>query len=75
MEITIIKDRTRERKVKKTLEMVMHTLVEDHGMDWVDAASLMQDASNAVVDDERNVHMAPLIREIEARIGKPLFED
>jgi hypothetical protein len=65
----------RENRVRKTLQAIFETLVEDHGMEPNDVGSLMVEAGYAVAGKEGDVYLCVVIREIEKRIEKPLFED
>jgi hypothetical protein len=70
-----VKDTKREKRVRKTLKAIFETLVEDHGMEPNDVGSLMMEAGNAVAGKDGDVYLYVVIREIEERIGRSLFED
>lgn len=70
-----LKEIKREKRVRKTLKAIFETLVEDHDMEPNDVGSLMMEAGNAVAGKDGDVYLYVVIREIEERIGRSLFED
>ena len=65
----------RQERVQQTLTAIFETLVEDYGMERHDVGLLMLEAGYAVAKPDGNVYMDTVIREIEERIGRRLFED
>ena len=72
MEVT---ETIQQKRIQEKLAVIFEALVEDYGMESDDVGLLMTEAANAVAGPEGNVYMDTVIREIEKRIGKPLFED
>ena len=65
---------TKKKRAQKTLTTIFETLVEDHGMEPSEVGSLMVDAGNAVAGEDGSVYLYVVMREIEKRIGRSLFE-
>ena len=63
------------KRVQKTLATIFETLVEDHGMEPDKVGSLMVDAGNAVAEEDGSVYLYVVMKEIEKRIGRSLFEE
>ncbi len=64
----------KKKKVQKTLATIFEALVEDHSMEPDEVGSLMVDAGNSVAGEDGSVHLYVMMREIEKRIGRSLFE-
>ena len=64
----------KKKKVQKTLTTIFETLVEDHGMGPNEVGSLMVDAGNVVAEKDGSVYLYVVMREIEKRIGRSVFE-
>ena len=64
----------KKKSVQKTLTTIFETLVEDHGMEPDEVGSLMVDAGNVVAEKDGSVYLYVVMREIEKRIGRSLFE-
>ena len=64
-----------KNRVQNTLMSIFETLVEDHGMEPDKVGSLMVDAGNTVADEDGSVYLYVVIKEIEKRVGRPLFEE
>ena len=65
----------RHERVRNTLNAIFETLVEDFGMEPDDVGSLMLDVGNAMAGNEGDVYLDVVMREIEQRVGKSLFQD
>ena len=63
----------RQERVRKKLDAIFETLVREHGMEPSDVGSLMIEAGNAVAEEDGNVYLKVVMREIEERIGKSLL--
>jgi hypothetical protein len=68
-------DTRRHKRVQEKLVTIFEALVEDYGMESDDVGLFMMKAADAVAGPDGNVYMDTVIREIEERIGKRLFED
>ena len=60
-------------RVRHKLDAIFEALVEEHGMNPSDVAALMQRAGYTVAGDDGSVYLNMVMREIEERIGQPLF--
>jgi hypothetical protein len=65
----------RQKRVQEKLVTIFEALVEDYGMESDDVSLLMMKAADTVAGPDGNVYMDTVIREIEERIGRRLFED
>ena len=65
----------KDEQVQKTLANILETLVEDHGMPIEDAGSAMLEAAEGVAGKDGVVYLNVVIREIEKRNGKSLYDD
>lgn len=63
----------RIERVRRKLDEIFETLVEQHGMEPSEVGALMQRAGYTVAGDDGNVYLNEVMREIEERIGEPLF--
>jgi len=63
----------RLERVRKKLDAIFEALVRDHGMEPSDVCSLMIEAGNTVAEEDGNVYLNVVMREIEERIGGHLF--
>jgi hypothetical protein len=68
-------DTRRQGRIQEKLVTIFEALVEDCGMESDDVGLLMMKAADAVAGPDGNVYMDTVIREIEERIGRRLFED
>ncbi len=73
--ITEVLGTNRHERVRNTLNAIFETLVEDFGMEPDDVGSLMLDVGNAMAGNEGDVYLDVVMREIEQRVGKSLFQD
>ena len=60
-------------RIRKKLDEIFEALVEEHGMEPSDVCSLMIEAGNTVAEEDGNVYLNVVMREIEGRIGERLF--
>ena len=73
--VTMEPKKTKKKRVQKTLTTIFETLIEDHDMEPNEVGSLMVDAGNAVAGEDGSVYLYVVMREIEKRIGRSLFEE
>lgn len=66
-------EKDRIERIRKKLDEIFEALVEEHGMDPSEVGALMQRAGNTVAGEDGNVYLSAVMREIEERIGEPLF--
>ncbi len=66
-------DTDRQARVRKKLDAIFEALVEEHGMEPGDVGLLMVEAGNTVAEEDGNVYLNVVMREIEKRIGERLF--
>ncbi len=66
-------DTDRQARVRKKLDEIFEALVREHGMEPGDVGLLMVEAGNTVAEEDGNVYLNVVMREIEKRIGERLF--
>ena len=65
----------KKKRVQKTLATIFEALVEDHGMGPDEVGSLMVDAGDTVAEKDGSVYLYVVMREIEKRIGRSVFDE
>ena len=68
-----ILEKDRLERVRRKLDQIFEALVTEHGMEPSDVCSLMIEAGNTVAEEDGNVYLKVVMREIEERIGEHLF--